>query len=93
MKKYLKCIDDSRTPASRHFVHWVTEGSIYTIRRTSTSLTGAVGVYLNEIHNPSVFIPEFGGNVEPNFNLKKRFILVDEFGIEICEEEVEKAVV
>jgi len=91
MKKYLKCIDDSRPPAAKHFKQWITEGSIYTIRRTSTSLTGAVGVYLNEIHNPSVFIPEFGGNVEPNFNIN-RFAYVDELGLEIHEEETEKLV-
>lgn len=89
MKKYLKCIDATRTPASRHFETWVTEGEIYTLRRTGGSLIGETGVYLNEIKNPPVFIPEFAGKVEPSFN-SKRFVPCDKLGLEIHEEETEK---
>lgn len=89
MSTYLKCIDATKSPASKHFSVWITEGEIYTLRRTGGSLTGEIGVYLNEIKNPPVFIPEFGGNVEPSFS-RKRFILVDKLGLEIHEEETEK---
>lgn len=89
MEKYLKCIDATKTAASKHFETWVIDKEVYTLRRMGGSLTGEQGVYLVEIKNPPVFIPELGGNVEPSFSLK-RFVFCDKLGLEIHEEETEK---
>jgi hypothetical protein len=73
----LLCIRDDRTPASKHFVNWITEGEVYTMRRIEGSLHGPQRVLLVEIINPPVFIPEFGGKVEVGFDLS-RFVEVDD---------------
>lgn len=80
MDKYI-CVDDSKTPASKHFTQWVVEGDVYTIRRKEGSLTGEVRVLLNEIKNEPVFIAEFGGKVEPGFNIKRLALLDDAMNI------------
>lgn len=76
MKKLL-CIDDSRSPASKHFQNWIAEGELYTVRREEGSLHGPSRVLLNEVKNPPVFVPEFAGNVEPGFS-RLRFVEVDD---------------
>ena len=57
---------------------------MYTLRRTTGSLVNEVGVLLNEIKNPPVFIPELGGRVEPSYG-RKRFVEVDD-SMNILEE-------
>jgi hypothetical protein len=82
----LLCINDKRTPASKHFENWVTEGEVYTLRRYTGSLTGKRGVLLNEIKNPSVFIQELAGRTEPSFS-EDRFVEVND-SMEIVGKEV-----
>ena len=73
----LLCIRDDRTPASKHFVNWITEGEVYTMRRTEGSLHGPKRVLLVEVKNPPVYIEEFAGRVEPGFDAS-RFVEVDD---------------
>lgn len=73
----LLCIDDTRTPASKHFENWIEEGKVYTLRRYTGSLVGKQGVLLNEVKNPSVFIHELAGRAEPSF-ARERFVEVDD---------------
>jgi len=76
MKKLL-CIDDSRSPASKHFQNWISEGELYTVRREEGSLHGETRVLLNEIKNAAVFVPELGANIEVGFR-RSRFVEVDD---------------
>lgn len=85
----LKCIDDSRNEASKFFTSWVEEGVIYTLLREEGALNGEKRVLLKELRNPKVFVPELNGNFEVGF-AKRRFVEVDELGLEIHEEETEK---
>lgn len=73
----LLCINASRTPASKHFEHWIEEGTVYTLRRFTGSLVGKRGVLLKEIKNPPVYIHELAGRTEPSF-AEDRFVEVDE---------------
>jgi hypothetical protein len=73
----LLCIRDERTPAAKHFVNWITEGEVYTMRHIEGSLHGPKRVLLVEVKNPPVFIQEFAGRVEPGFDLS-RFVEVDD---------------
>ena len=73
----LLCVDDSRNKGSEFFENWIKEGEVYTLRRTTGSLSGVQGVLLNEVRNPSVFITALQGHTEPSF-AKTRFAEVDD---------------
>lgn len=88
----LLCIRDDRTPASKHFVNWITEGEVYTMRRTEGSLHGPKRVLLVEVKNPPVYIEEFAGRVEPGFDasrfveLSDTYEVMEESNVEVKEE-------
>ena len=68
------CIDDSpSTPETMiNFVKWVKKDETYTIR--SIRPAGAEGgILLDEVKNPPVHFPHFGGNLEPAFH-PRRFV-------------------
>lgn len=73
----LLCIRDAKSPAAKHFVNWITEGEVYTVRRIEGSLHGPQRVLLVEVKNPPVFISEFAATMEPGWDLS-RFVEVDD---------------
>jgi hypothetical protein len=73
----LMCINDSRSPSSKHFKNWIEEGKIYTLRLKEGSLHGVPRVLLKEVRNPSVYVPEFMAKVEPGFDAN-RFVEIDD---------------
>ena len=88
MATKLLCVNDVKSPAAKHFVNWIKEGEVYTVRRTEGSLHGLQRVLLNEITNPKVFVPEFAGYIEPGFD-RSRFKEVDDL-MNIVEESKEE---
>jgi hypothetical protein len=80
----LLCIDDKPGKGTSNFVNWVVEGEVYTLRATTGSLVNEQGVLLKEIKNPSVFIQELAGRVEPSFSRKRFAELSDTY--EVMEE-------
>lgn len=73
----LLCIDATRWQGSEHFVNWIEEGEIYTVRRTEGSLTGEQRVLLKEVKNPPIFVTALQMNAEPGFAMK-RFVVLDD---------------
>jgi hypothetical protein len=62
------CVNDS--PPGPHFIqdfeHWITRGTVYTIRSVS-QVMGMQRVLLEEVRNPPVFITGILGKAEPGF--------------------------
>lgn len=67
------CIDDSipRPEVFRDFAYWPYEGSIYTIRGMQNSIDRGKGLQLEELPNPTIYVPELGGHVEPAYSIKR----------------------
>lgn len=67
------CVDDSiKNPKTKDlFKNWIKKDLEYTIRGTSLSLEGELGLLLEEVRNPPVEFTVLGGFAEPRFNANR----------------------
>lgn len=88
----LLCIDDKPGKGTSNFENWIVEGEVYTLRAKTGSLVNEQGVLLKEIKNPSVYIQELAGRVEPSFafrrfvELSDTYEVMEESNVEVKEE-------
>lgn len=75
------CVDDrySNAVTMKNFKEWIKRDETYTVREIRP--VGAEGgILLEEVKNPPVFYPAFGGHLEPAFH-PRRFVPLEEFSM------------
>jgi hypothetical protein len=89
------CVDGTRKRGSEFFEQFVEEGEVYTIRtKVYDGLSGKYRLLLDEVKNPSVYVTELMGSVEPGFD-SKRFVPYEDYilGNYVAQEEDVEATV